>query len=782
MATQKKDTIYPNNRFSELKLRALYTDGQHSFVFGDFNKSAKMEIASENVKVKNESIIALNLEVHKNNEKKEVTVFGNKGRLGNEKQVFFEDLKIQISYGSKIKTLPFSIKLNDFIMEKYPGTNAASSYASEVTVISREKTFNQRIYMNHILDMQGYRFFQSSFDNDEKGTYLSVNHDFIGTWVSYIGYILLTIGLLMTFFSKKTRFYQLTQKIKKLRAQSGTFLVLFFLFFTAFSYSQTVIKQDLSKQIVDVNHANAFSKIVVQDHNGRMKPIHTLSREILRKLARKEQIQGYSADQILLSLFANNKAWYGVDIIKLGEHQKIRKQLNVNRNLVAYKDFFNTNGSYKLNKDIRRVRNTKPVDRGTYEKELLKIDERVNILTMVFSGAFLKIIPTADKENNTWISTQEHNHANQSNQIAIEFFTAYKNALFEAMSTNDYTYADKLIGELKIYQKKEGSAVLPSDAKIKTELFLNNLNVFNKLALYYFLLGFAFLFFLFFSIFKPNIKLKKIYIILFALVLIGFFFHTLGLGLRWYVSGRAPWSNGYESMIYIAWTSTLAGLLFTRKSFGGIAATMILASTILLVAMLSYLDPQITPLVPVLKSYWLTIHVSMEAGSYGFLLLGAIIGFINLILMIFITKNNKKRIVNIIKEMSYISELTLIGGLVMISIGTYLGGVWANESWGRYWGWDAKETWALVTILIYVFILHMRIIPKLNGLFLFNVMSIFGMASVIMTYYGVNYYLSGLHSYATGDPVPIPNWVYTVISVIVLVCVFAFIKKKKFKV
>jgi len=161
-------------------------------------------------------------------------------------------------------------------------------------------------------------------------------------------------------------------------------------------------------------------------------------------------------------------------------------------------------------------------------------------------------------------------------------------------------------------------------------------------------------------------------------------------------------------------------------------------------------------------------------------MLGAIIGLINLILLIFITQKNKDRVKRIVQEMTYISELTLIGGLFMVSVGTYLGGVWANESWGRYWGWDAKETWALVTILVYAFILHMRLIPKLRGLFAYNLATIFGLASVIMTYYGVNYYLSGLHSYATGDPIPIPQWVYIVVSCIVLISILAYIRKRKY--
>ena len=225
----------------------------------------------------------------------------------------------------------------------------------------------------------------------------------------------------------------------------------------------------------------------------------------------------------------------------------------------------------------------------------------------------------------------------------------------------------------------------------------------------------------------------------------------------------------------------LAGLIFSRRSLGGMSATLVLAATILLVAGMSWLDPEITPLVPVLKSYWLTIHVSLEAGSYGFLMLGAVIGMLNLILMIFTNARNKEHTERTIKELTIISEITLLGGLFMVSVGTYLGGVWANESWGRYWGWDAKETWALVTILVYAFILHMRFIPGLRGVYAFNFASLFGFATVIMTYFGVNYYLSGLHSYAAGDPVPIPPGVYYTALVLTILSILAYLRWIKVK-
>ena len=787
MATQEKDTIYPSDTDSPLKLRALYTDGVNSVVFSDYNKKGSVQIESEDPKVKNESLTALLMEVSVNGESKDTYVFSSRGNEGRPELLAFEDLKLSISYGAKEIKVPFYIKLNKFILDKYPGTNSASSYASEVTLVDEKENvkMDYRIYMNNILNYKGYRFFQSSFDKDERGTYLSVNSDFWGTLISYIGYALLTLGMLLTLFSKKTRFHQLTQKIKKLRAKGLIALLLILLSANTLEAQSNPINTYV-EHAVNIDHADKFSKLVVQDFKGRMKPVHTLSRELMRKLARKESLFGLTADQILLSMFVNKQEWYAAGVIKLGKHKDIHEKLGVPGDYASYADFFSTNGNYILQEEVRRVYGLEPIDRGVFEKELIKIDERLNILSMIFSGTLLKIIPTPNDPNNTWVANSGHAHVENDghnhSEIADNFFKNYTNTLKEAISTGNYLQADRLVEELKTYQIKNGGSIMPSESKINAEILLNQLNVFTRLAIFYIFLGIALLFFLFYSVFKPNASLKKVYLVLFSLVVFGFVLHTIGLGLRWYVSGRAPWSNGYESMIYIAWTSTLAGILFTRKSFGGLAATMVLAATILFVSTLSFLDPEITPLVPVLKSYWLTIHVSLEAGSYGFLMLGAIIGLINLILMIFLTKSNKTRIKRIVQEMSYISELTLIGGLFMVSVGTYLGGVWANESWGRYWGWDAKETWALVTILVYAFILHMRLIPKLTGLFAYNVATTFGLGSVIMTYYGVNYYLSGLHSYATGDPVPVPNWVYMVVISIIIISALAYYKKRKYSV
>jgi cytochrome c-type biogenesis protein CcsB len=267
--------------------------------------------------------------------------------------------------------------------------------------------------------------------------------------------------------------------------------------------------------------------------------------------------------------------------------------------------------------------------------------------------------------------------------------------------------------------------------------------------------------------------------ILIGLIGITFILHTLGLAARWYISGHAPWSNGYETMIYIAWATMLSGLVFTRRSRIALAITSILASLTLMVANMAWLDPEITNLVPVLKSYWLIIHVAVITASYSFLAIGALIGFLVLVLLNIRSAKNASRFRLTLEELTNINEINLTIGLVLISIGTFMGAVWANESWGRYWGWDPKETWALITMLIYSFIIHMRMIPGLRGNFAFNFAALIGFSSVLMTYFGVNFYLSGLHSYASGDPVPIPTFVYYTVAIIAVVSLFAYLNERK---
>ena len=369
--------------------------------------------------------------------------------------------------------------------------------------------------------------------------------------------------------------------------------------------------------------------------------------------------------------------------------------------------------------------------------------------------------------------------ATLSNDSPEMLLTNYFKASNEAMSSGNWGPANEQLIRIKSYQLMNGGTNLPSNTKIRLEIFYNNLNIFGILAIIYAIIGFILLILHLLDIFNKKSGFEK-YLNLAIYPFAGVFaLYTAGLAIRWYISNHAPWSNGYETMIFVGWAAALSGLLFSRKSPISLAVTGILSAIALFVAGMSWMNPEITNLVPVLKSYWLIIHVAIITSSYGFLAMGALLGMLNLILMVARNAKNASRLKDSIQEISYIIEMALIIGLLMLTIGCFIGGVWANESWGRYWGWDPKETWALVSILVYSAILHLRNVPKANNQFVLSSLALIGFSTIIMTFFGVNYYLSGMHSYAQGTPPPIPAFVYFVIAGVIALVGLAYNSEKK---
>ncbi len=378
-------------------------------------------------------------------------------------------------------------------------------------------------------------------------------------------------------------------------------------------------------------------------------------------------------------------------------------------------------------------------------------------------------------ENNKWISAIEYRSGQYQVQDSLysnfirNALPFYLNELQASVASEDYTQPDKLLEAFKQNQKNHGAEVLPAERKIKTEILYNKLDIFNRLYKYYALVGFLLFMVLIFKIFKDREFLKAGAYLLKGTIILFFIWHTAGLVLRWYISGHAPWSDAYESILYVSWATMGMGLAFGRKSELTIAASAFVTSMLLWIAHQSWVDPAIANLQPVLDSYWLMIHVAVIVGSYGPLTVGMILGVVSLLLIVLTTDKNRAKMDLNIKELTVINELSLTVGLIMLTIGNFLGGQWANESWGRYWGWDPKETWALISIMIYAFVLHMRLVPGLRGRWIFNFASIVAFASIMMTYFGVNFYLVGLHSYASGDQVITPSFVwYTVLGVFIL--------------
>ena len=415
-----------------------------------------------------------------------------------------------------------------------------------------------------------------------------------------------------------------------------------------------------------------------------------------------------------------------------------------------------------------------------FDKAVLEVDERVNISYSVYSGALIKIWPKPNDVNNKWFETIEalETFELQEAQKIKDIIFGYFSALDTSLESGNWDGANLAIEKIAEYQRFYGASVLPPESRIKAEMIYNYANIFERIYPLYFLIGFVLLIASFIKILKPKLNINILEKLSLWLLVALFMAHTVGLGLRWYVAGHAPWSDGYESMIYISWATVLAGFIFSKRSSMTMASTAVLTGLILFVAHLNWMNPQVTNLVPVLNSYWLSIHVAVITASYGFLGLGALLGFITILLFIFKTKNNEKHISLSIKELNSINEMSLMIGLAFLTLGNFIGGVWANESWGRYWGWDPKETWALVTILIYAAVIHIRFIKSIYSEFNYSVISLLSYTSVIMTYFGVNYYLAGMHSYAKGDPVPIPDFVSVTYAILFVVIAIAFRNRK----
>ena len=785
MATNTNEMLSPDSLHPLLD-RVLYKFNGLSVVVKHFYKSAKTKLVSNEAQSGMRSIDAFKAKIIVDGTESFVNVFGGKGYRGNLAEATVNGVDIMITYGAKTRMLPFSLRLDEFQLDRYPGSNSPSSYASQVTVVDEANQVEMpyRIFMNNVLNYRGYRFFQSSYDKDEKGTILSVNHDTWGTIITYLGYLLMTLGMFFAIFSSSGRIGVLSKLSKNIRESRKT-AIWMLLVTSAFMLSSYTAKGSAVNDIpvIDQDHAKEFGRLLVLDKEGRIKPVNTIASEMLRKISRKNTFEGQTPEQVYLGIAAFTDIWQSAPMIRVS-HPELQNYLKLDGKYASFKQIVDVNvqNGYTIREFVEKAYAKNPSKQSKFDKEVMKVDERINIFYMIYSGAFLNIFPVPQSENNKWIKAAEASTYFEGDEALFikGILGMYYDEVRKAVASGDWTTADEHLNYILAFQNENGGDVLPAESKVSLEIFYNEFNIFKKLSAYYGLIGFILLIFHFINILKPKISLKWVIRIASYLIVLLFLLHTAGLSIRWYISGHAPWSDGYESLIYIGWATILSGLIFVRKSQITLSATALLSSLILMVAGLSWMDPEITNLVPVLKSYWLVIHVAIITASYGFLALGSLLGFLNLILYNLKTGKNHNRLDMTISELTSIIEMTLIIGLFMLTIGTFLGGVWANESWGRYWGWDPKETWALVTVLVYSFVVHMRFIPGFRGNYAMSFAALVSYASVMMTYFGVNYYLSGLHSYAKGDAAPMPTYVYYTLIVIAVVSIMAFVTERKF--
>ncbi|MDR2834937.1 MAG: cytochrome c biogenesis protein CcsA [Bacteroidales bacterium] len=618
--------------------------------------------------------------------------------------------EIHIRKGEKMQEtnikLPFEVELKNFKMDYYSGTNSPMDFISEIKIIDNNIETEAEISMNNVAKYKGYKFYQSDFDEDMQGSVLMVTFDFFGTIITYIGYLLLLFSTIWIFFSKSGDYRKLLKK---------TFIVsVFFLFgISSLSAQKTISKEN----------AEEFGKLSVF-YNRRIAPIDTYAKEFVTKIYGKSSYKDFDAVQVFAGWIFYPEEWQFEPMIKI-KNSEIKSKLNF-KDYISFQELFITREK-KL--DLFSPQNFN-------QKGLKEIDEKYNSIFQLSTGKPLKIFPYGNK----WLSpTDDLSKINSEDTL---FMSSILQIIYETLENNDTALTHNIFEKLHNYQIKKAEQGSISDTKTNVEILYNKYDVVKFLFIINLIFAVLAFVLIILKIFK-NKQFCYLNILLFIQLIFSFLLLSACLITRWYISGHVPLSGIYETLVFTVWSVLLFSILFFKKYDVIKFAGFLLTGLLLLVTTFGFISPKITPLMPVLNSPWLIIHVTVIMISYSLFAFTLILSILYFILKIFHKTENL-----VFKQITNLSKILLYPGIALLAAGIFIGAVWANITWGRYWGWDPKEVWALITLLIYCIPLHEKTLPIFQKDKFYHLFMIIAILSVVMTYFGVSFLLSGMHSYA----------------------------------
>lgn len=662
-------------------------------------------------------------------------IYGEQGTMRvrqGEQQTSFTDSK-GISH-----QLPFSITLNQFEIIYYKGTLAPMDFISHISVADKDchRQIQGKVSMNHIFSYQHYRFYQSGYSEDNEGSVFSVSHDPYGIGITYAGYTLLLLSTVFFFFSPQSRFRQLLKS--PLLHRSLTVILLLF----AFSLNSNFLKANsTSPKVLPREVAEHFGDLYIL-YNNRICPLQTFARDFTVKLYGSSSYKGLTPEEVLTGWLFYYDSWKNEPIIRIKSNEA-RKLLEIEGNYARLKDYISTINEYKLEKMINHIRSGEQV---TDKRGIEEADEKFNIINLVCTGAMMKIFPCRNIAGKTleWYSQSDQLPQDMDNDkwVFIRKSMSYVNEMIVMKKYND---ACLLLEKIKKYQQKECDGLLPADNKFKAEKIYNQFDYSKSVAMACICIGLICFIYYCHCMASQKRTSRKAIIILNILLWIVFTYLSAAICLRGYVSNHLPLSNGFETMQFMAWCTLLLTFLLQRKFAMLLPFGFLLCGLTLMVSMLGESNPQITQLMPVLQSPLLSIHVVVIMIAYSLLAFIMLNGVTAVIL-----HQSQKECKEQIERLQIISQIILYPAIFLLAIGIFIGAVWANVSWGRYWGWDPKEVWALITMLVYALALHPRSLPWFHRTMFFHVFCITAFITVLITYFGVNFLLGGMHSYANG--------------------------------
>ena len=614
--------------------------------------------------------------------------------------------------------LPFSLMLKEFRIVNYPGTDAPLDYQSIIQHTGGEDIV---VSMNNVGHINGYRFFQSSYDTDGEGVSLGVSYDPYGIALTYLGYLLLLAGIMATLLSRHTQMRTLYRK---------AMMPLAILFLLAFHPSSLCASDSL--QTVDKDIAHRLGTVCVL-YNNRICPLNTVATDFVTTLSGSASWKGFSADEIFTSWMIYYSPWEQQKLIRV-KSREVQQLLGINGQWASYSDFLDEHHEYKLGNAIEALRKG---NSSINRKALMDADEKYHIVEMFYRGQFIKMFPYCSGGDITWYMPGGQSLPREIPVKEQFFIKQSMDYLTESIVTDKHDRALEIIAKIKLFQRDMIGELLPGECSTKAELFYNTMR--SKKWPVFLALTFSLLL----CIVVLTSSMKQMWFKAISLLFIVLFssYITLLLLLRWWLSKHVPVSNGHETMLFMAWVLLLLSFLLRRRFpiFSGFGPLM--ASFCLLVAILGGSNAQITPLMPVLQSPLLSVHVMTVIGAYALFALQLLLG-----VQAFFLISHKKDME--LERATALSQLLLYPAVFLLTIGIFLGAVWANISWGNYWSWDPKESWALITLMVYAVPLHKSSVRFFHKPVCYHLYMVTAFLAVIITYFGVNYFLGGMHGYA----------------------------------
>lgn len=643
--------------------------------------------------------------------------------------------------GMKEEKLPFSLCLKKFEAKMHDGTNAVADYSSKFTVIDGDDKSEGEVSMNNIYSHRSYRLYQSSYDEDGKGSVLAINADPYGIPVTYTGYALLFISLVWMLFDPKGGYRKLLKSPLLKKGALITALIL------SMGNIQTLHAEsatgNLQNAVLPKETAENFGELHIL-YNDRICPVQTFALDFCKKIYGARSYQGLTAEQVLSGWVFYGNTWANEPFIKI-KSGEMKTAMNL-PDYASLNTFFNREmGGYTIGQYVQEYYNGQ---QDKFHQQAADIDGKIQIIMELREGVSLKVLPYTFTKNvkatkdhpfikagtTTWFSPVDKLPQAVEQQHALYIKNVFS-LLNGDVKAGNISRVNEFFVKMKKYQEVSSGNSLPTNTQYKAERINNAFPFATILFMANLTLGFIALFYTIYRMTKKR-EIKVLNIALPILLGVSFLALTFGLALRWIISGNIPMSNGYESMLTVAWFVMLISILMQLRIRIVMVFGFLISGFFLLVSHINQMDPAIGQMMPVLNSPLLSIHVSIIMMSYALLSLTFICGIMGICL-----RSHGE-------ELQALSRIFLYPALTTMGFGIFIGAIWANVSWGNYWSWDSKETWALITFMIYAVVVHTQSLPVFRKPLVYHIYITLAFLSIAMTYFGVNYFLTGMHSYA----------------------------------